>query len=512
MSETAPHAPITSVCILGGGTAGWMTAAGLSSKLPGVRITLVESEQIGTVGVGEATLPHIRFFNQAIGIDEAEFMRATNATFKLGIEFRDWGRLGESYIHPFGSFGQPLGDTDFHQVWNALRLEGDSQSLFDHSYPVVAAREGRFHMPHEDHTRVESTFGYAYQFDSGLYAKFLRGFAEERGVTRIEGKVEDVDRDPETGRVTRLRLEDGREVGGELFIDCSGFRGLLIEQTLEAGYEDWREWLPADRAVAVASEVGEEILPFTRATAREAGWQWRIPLQHRTGNGYVYVSDFISDNAAEASLLGALDTPQRGEPKRLRFATGKRRKLWDSNVVAIGLSGGFLEPLESTSIHLIQHGITLLLELFPDMGFAESDRDEYNASMDLEFERIRDFLLLHYVATERDDTPLWRHFRNLELPESLQEKMEAWRRRGHVPTYEDGVFLPPSWIAVFAGQGVWPDGVDPRVRRHSLAELRSHAEGNARGIRKAVAGAPRHLDTIAATLSAKTASPLALSF
>jgi len=491
-------APIKSICILGGGTAGWMTAAALAFKFQNsdIDITLVESEQIGTVGVGEATLPHIRFFNQTIGIDEAEFMRATNATFKLGIEFCDWGRLGDHYIHPFGEFGQPVDGVDFHHVWNRLRRAGSNTPLDDFSYPIVAARNGKFHHPATDLFKIESTFGYAYQFDSILYAKFLRKFAEERGIIRIEGKVVDTTQDANTGHVTSLTLESGETVSAELFIDCSGFRGLLIEQCLETGYQDWSEWLPCNRAVAVPSATVGAIPPYTRATARTAGWQWRIPLQHRTGNGHVYCSEFISDNEATAQLLSHVEGDLLADPKQLYFKTGRRNLFWNKNVISIGLSAGFLEPLESTSIHFIQEGITALLELFPDTSFAQSDKDEYNEKMALNFERVRDFLLLHYVATERDDSAMWRHFRSLTLPGSLQDKINAWTHRGHVPSYEFSVFLPPSWIAVFAGQRILPNAEDPRLGRTSEDGLRGDTQQLRSAIDAAVSRAPGHMDYV----------------
>ena len=483
---------------MGGGTAGWMTAAGLAAKLPNAAVTLVESEAIGTVGVGEATLPHIRFFNNTLGIDEATFMRATRATFKLGIEFVDWGRLGQSYIHPFGDFGEPALGTDFHQVWNARRLADPSTpSLFEHSYPVMAARRGRFHHPHPDPERIESTFGYAYQFDSGRYARFLRQFAESRGVTRVEGRVVDVAQDAESGHVRHVQLEDGREVAADLFVDCSGFRGVLIEGALEAGYQDWSEWLPCDRAFAVATDTVGPVMPFTRATAREAGWQWRIPLQHRTGNGHVYSSRFTDDDTARDRLMSTVAGRPHGEPRQLRFTTGRRNTFWDKNVVAIGLSAGFLEPLESTSIHLIQVGITALLELFPDSGFASSDRDEYNARMSVDYRRVRDFLLLHYVATERDDTEMWRYFRNLELPDSLREIMEAWTHRGRVPDIENSLFLPPSWVAVFAGQNMLPHAATPGLRTLPPAALVKATADIHQSIDAATSRAPDHMDYIA---------------
>jgi len=445
---------IDKICILGGGTAGWMTAAGLAQKLNplGIEITLIESEQIGTVGVGEATLPHIRFFNNTLGINEAEFMRETKATFKMGIEFCDWGKLGDRYIHPFGDFGHAINDVEFYHYWNKLRLSGDTSRLDDYSFPIIASELGRFRFPDKDLSKIESTFGYAYQFDSSLYAKFLRRHAENNGVTRIEGKVVDVKTSDLDGSIEALRLETGHKLAADLFIDCSGFRGILIEKTLSSGYEDWSEWLPCNRAVAIPTTSSGTLLPFTRATARKAGWQWRIPLQHRTGNGLVYWNEHITDDDAHKLLLENLDGKPLADPNQLYFKTGKRKAFWNKNVVAIGLSAGFLEPLESTSIYLIQEGITALLELFPDKTMPETDRAEYNARMDLYYERVRDFLLLHYVATERNDSEMWRYFTNMTLPDSLQEKIEAWQERGHIIRYEFGAFLPPSWVAVMMGQ------------------------------------------------------------
>ncbi|MBC6403320.1 MAG: tryptophan 7-halogenase [Hyphomonadaceae bacterium] len=489
---------IQHICILGGGTAGWMTAAALSHKLQksGISIGLVESEQIGTVGVGEATLPHIRYFNRALGINEAEFMKATNATFKLGIEFCDWGRVGDSYIHPFGDFGKPVRNIEFYHYWNRLRLSGHDVGLDEYSYAVMAAEHGKFHLPDSDTKKIESTFSYAYQFDSSLYADFLRAFAEHRGVKRTEGRVIEVQQDNATGHITRLKLDSGEYIAGDLFIDCSGFRGLLIEQKLSAGYEDWSEWLPCNRAIAVPCEASGKPLPYTRATARKVGWQWRIPLQHRTGNGYVYCSEFVSDDVARETLLGSLEGNILAEPNRLYFKTGRRKKFWDKNVVAVGLSAGFLEPLESTSIHLIQEGITALVELFPNGHANDLDMEEYNLRMELQFERVRDFLLLHYVATQRDDSDMWRYFRNMSLPDSLRSKIEAWLSRGLVPAYERGVFLPPSWIAVFTGQNLLPRGYDPRANLLSRSRISDMAHILRRTVRETISRAPDHSDFI----------------
>jgi len=482
------------IVIIGGGTAGWMSAAGLSSMMAGLglEITLIESEAIGVVGVGEATLPHIKFFNETIGINEAEFMAATSATFKLGIEFVDWGRLGDSYIHPFGEFGLSNAGIAFHQYYSKMKsLEGIG-SLQDYSLPILACRQGKFEPPSGDPRSVKSTYRYAYQFDAIKYAPFLRRHAEARGVSRIEGKVTDVELDKESGHILSVRLESGQEVDGDLFIDCTGFYGLLIEKALNTGYDKWTKWLPVDRAVAVPCESAGSLLPYTRATADKAGWRWRIPLQHRTGNGHVYASDFISDEAAEKSLINNLEGAMLSQPRRLSFTTGKRRKLWHKNCVAIGLSGGFLEPLESTSIYLIQEGITKLIELFPRGKDVQIDRREYNRLMDLEFERVRDFLILHYHATERDDTPFWNHMRTLKVPDSLAEKMELFRIRGRVAKYDLGLFLEPSWVAVYMGQNFMPQDYDRRVDLLPQDNITAHMQGLKQLIAKTAAHMPDH--------------------
>ena len=488
---------ISEIAIIGGGTAGWMTAAALSHKLAGTgaKIRLIESAEIGTVGVGEATLPHIRFFNQTLGIDEATLMAKTSATFKLGIEFVGWGKPGERYIHPFGDYGEHIGPAAFHHYWTRLRKSGAAGKLDDYSYPVRAAEAGRFMLPDPDPSSIQSTFSYAFQFDAGQYAAFLSEFAQGKGVERVEGKIVSASSDSESGHISSVILEDGTEIRAQLFVDCSGFRGLLIEQELEAGYEDWSNYLPSNRAVAVPCKASDPIGPYTRATAKTAGWQWRIPLQHRIGNGMVYCSDYISDDEATAELLGSLEGDPIADPKQLYFKTGKRRKLWDKNVVAIGLSGGFLEPLESTSIHLIQSGITALIELFPDLGFNDADQREYNRVMDLEFERIRDFLVLHYVANQREE-PYWKALREMEWPESLKEKIAAFRARGIIPEYAHGLFLPASWLAVFAGQNILPENYDPRANSMSDEELIARAEMLRVKVANAVEKTGSHMDFI----------------
>jgi len=457
-----------------------------------LKIELVESEAIGTVGVGEATVPHIRFFNDRIGVDERAFMLKTAATFKLGIEFRDWGRIGDSYVHPFGDFGRPVGGVKFHQLWRRLQDSGAPGSIFDYSLPVRLATQGRFAKPSTETGAMGATYSYAYQFDASLYAAYLRELSVSRGVTRHEGRITQVVQDPISGFVQSVALEDGRRLEADLFIDCSGFRGLLIEETLKSGYEDWSQWLPCDRAWAAPCAAAEPGGAYTRATAREAGWQWRIPLQHRVGNGYVFSTRFTDEDAARALLLRNLESPPLAEPKMLRFTTGVRRKSWNRNVVAIGLSSGFLEPLESTSIHLIQLAITYLIELMPDLSFRPEDEAEYNRMMGREFEVIRDFLILHYHATERDDTPFWRYCRTMEIPPSLRAKMDLFRERGVVVTYNQGFFLEPSWVAVYLGQGVVPRDFDPLAARLGDRQLAEMFDGVKREVGEAAARTPSH--------------------
>lgn len=454
-------------------------------------IQLVESAEIGIVGVGEATVPHIRFFNQTLGLDEADFMRKTHATFKLGIEFVDWARLGDSYIHPFGDYGRPFNGVKFHHCWNRLRLAGDAEQIDEYSLPIQAAKAARFAPPAEDPGSLLAGFGYAFQFDATLFAPYLREWSEKRGVRRTEGRVVDVTLRGEDGFIESLKLASGEEIAGDLFIDCSGFFGLLIEKHLKTGYEDWTHWLPCDRAVAVPCESYGELLPYTRATARTAGWQWRIPLQHRTGNGHVYSSRFVSDDEAAHTLMSNLDGKALAEPRLLKFVTGRRKKTWNRNCVAVGLSGGFVEPLESTSIYLIQAAITHLIELFPDRHFDAVNLNEYNRVMDIEFERVRDFIVLHYHATERDDTPLWNYVRNMPIPDSLAHKMELFRERGVVVNYKLGLFYEPSWVAVYLGQRILPKRFDPLLDDTPLEDLRAHL----RAVRGAVSAAAQSMPT-----------------
>lgn len=456
--------PIGRVVIVGGGTAGWMTAAAASRFLDDGRrtITLIESDAIGTVGVGEATIPPIRGFNARLGIEEAEFLHETGGTPKLGIEFVNWGERGEAYIHPFGTFGRDIEGLNFHQLWLKLRDEAGIGGIEDYAISIQAARAKRFAPPSPDPRSPLSGLEYAYHFDAGLYAAFLRRRAEAQGTIRIEGRIVHVDRD-DRGHVAAVRLEGDRRVEGDLFIDCSGFRSLLLGEAMGVGFEDWSHWLPCDRAIAVPTERTLPLLPYTRAIAHDAGWQWRIPLQHRTGNGHVYASAFTTDEDAERVLRAHLDAAPTAEPRRLSFKAGRRARMWEGNVVALGLSAGFLEPLESTSIHLIQDGISKLFGLFPDMRFTDVERDEFNRLMGNQYEAIRDFIILHYCATQRDDTPFWRHVRTMALPDTLTRKIALFREKGRIFRYDDELFTVPSWVAVMLGQGIMPDGYDPIV-------------------------------------------------
>ncbi|MEN3748419.1 tryptophan halogenase family protein [Sphingomonas sp. HF-S3] len=481
--------PISRVVIVGGGTAGWMAAAAASRFLDdGQRtITLVESDAIGTVGVGEATIPPIRGFNARLGIDEAEFLRETGGTAKLGIEFVNWGNRGERYIHPFGTHGRDIQGLNFHQLWLRLQGEPGIGEIEDYSMSAVAARAARFAPPVADPRSPLSRIEYAYHFDAGLYAAFLRRRAEAQGARRIEGRIIGVEQD-ERGHVSAVRLEGDRRVEGDLFIDCSGFRSLLLGETMGVAFEDWSHWLPCDRAIAVPTERTRPLLPYTRATAHDAGWQWRIPLQHRTGNGHVYSSAFVSDDDAERVLMANLDAPATADPRRLSFKAGRRERMWSGNVVALGLAGGFLEPLESTSIHLIQDGISKLFALFPDMRFTDIERNEFNRLMGNQYAAIRDFIILHYCATQRDDTPFWDHVRTMALPDTLAHKIALFREKGRVFRYDDELFSIPSWVAVMLGQGIVPTGYDPVVDAldadRVAAELRQMRAGYAAAAQK----------------------------
>jgi len=472
MSDTQ-HAPLKNIVILGGGSAGWMAAAAFSSLLsPDVtRITLIESDQIGTVGVGEATIPDMINFNRMLGINEAEFLKATNGTFKLGIEFKDWGKLGDSYIHPFGSIGVDMQGIDFHHYWLHNRSSGNSAPLQNYSMCAVAAENGKFTLPDPNPRSPLSHLRYAYHIDATAYARYLRDYAEKRGVTRVEGKVTRVDQQNETGDITTLTLENGQTITGDFFFDCTGFRSLLTEKVLDVPFEDWSHWLPCDSAQTVATERVGSLIPYTKATAKTAGWQWRIPTQHRTGNGHIYSSKFMDDAEAKDILMAGLDSKPLGEPRKISFKTGCRETLWNKNCIALGLSAGFLEPLESTSLFLIQQGVSRFISLFPSADVSDVVRTEYNKQMRKEFHQVRDFIILHYVATERDDSPFWNYCRTMDIPESLKSKMALFDKAGRIFRYDDELFSKESWIAVFLGQNVIPDVTDPIVAALPTAQV-----------------------------------------
>ncbi|MBV8688010.1 MAG: tryptophan 7-halogenase [Alphaproteobacteria bacterium] len=471
---------IREIVIVGGGTAGWMAAAAFSRLLDReVGIALVESDEIGTVGVGEATIPPLVAFNNMVGIDEDEFLAATQGTFKLGIEFVDWGDVGERYFHPFGPHGQDFRGVHFHQLY--LR-EGRRRTLPDISEWSMSGRAaslGRFARPGPDARLPLSQLAYAFHFDAGLYARFLRGRAERDGVKRHEGRIVETELDAESGHVRSVSLADGRRVAGDLFIDCSGFRALLLEEKLATGYEDWSRWLPCDRAVAVPTALPGPPEPFTRATARASGWQWRIPLQHRMGNGLVYAGAYLDKAAAERLLLSHLEAEPLAEPRHLAFTAGRRRLAWNRNVVSLGLSSGFVEPLESTSIHLIQSGIAKLLALFPDRRFDPVERDEYNRQMREVYEDVRDFVILHYKATRRSDSDFWAYCRSMDIPHTLAARLDLWRSKGRVFREGHELFGTASWVAVLLGQGVVPrepepaaDALDPTMIADALDKMR----------------------------------------
>jgi len=490
---------IDTIVIVGGGTSGWMTAAALSKVLQGkYTIKVVESDEIGTIGVGEATIPMIQLFNKVLEIDEHEFLRQTQGTYKLAIEFVNWGRLGERYMHGFGVFGQDLWTVGFDQYWQRLHQQGKALDLEAYSINRMAALANKF-MPAQPELGNSplADIKHAFHFDASLYAQFLRRYSEARGVQRFEGRIVDVLLRGSNGHVDSLQLDDGTRVAGELFIDCSGFRGLLIEQALKTGYEDWTHWLPCDRAVAVPCEPAAELLPYTRSTARQAGWQWRIPLQHRIGNGHVFCSQFISEDEATAVLMANLDAPALAAPRTLRFTTGMRKQAWNKNVVAIGLAGGFMEPLESTSIHLVQTAIARLLTFFPDRGFSTTDIDEYNRQSRNEYERIRDFIILHYHLNQRDDAPFWQQCREMAIPDTLQRKIDLYRQRGRIVREGNELFSEVGWLQVMHGQGLRAQGHHPLASLLPEAEVAEYLANVSGVIGQCLQVMPGHADYIA---------------
>ena len=493
---------IRKIVIVGGGTAGWMAAAPLAQMLKRngsktCEITLIESPDIGTIGVGEATLPTIRFYNHALGLDGADFVKKTQATFKLGIEFKDWGHLGHRFFHGFGDFGPRIENRSPYMHWLRLKREGQIEPYEDWSTSTVMARNNRFTPPQGDNPSAANAFSYAFHFDAGLYAAYLRDYAMQRGAARIQGTIVDVELRPEDGFVAAVKLGDGRRIEGDLFIDCSGFRGLLIEGAMKAGYDDWSAMLPCNSALAVPCAKVDKLTPFTTSTAKTSGWQWRIPLQHRTGNGHVYCNHFSTDEEAARVLLEGLDGKALDDPRQLRFTTGRRRKAWVKNVVALGLAAGFVEPLESTSIQLIMTGVGMLIQHFPERDFHPSLADEFNRRTLQQYESIRDFIVLHYKLTRRTDSEFWKYCAAMPIPEALQHQIELFRSCGRVVVYDPDSFTEPSWVAILLGLGAMPKTYDPFVDNIDLAQLRTHFTRLRTAIAGTVSGMPDHTDYIA---------------
>lgn len=482
---------IKKVVIAGGGTAGWIAASALAKQLGEILdITLIESEEIGTVGVGEASIPPMRVFHKLLRIDEQEFMRATSATFKLGILFENWGNIGEKYIHSFGKTGKETWMAEFHHFWLRAHEQGFGAEFGDYCYELQAAKSNKFA------TSPESSINYAYHLDATRYAGYLRKISESNGAKRVEGKISQVVQNPETGFIEALKLESGQIIEGDLFIDCTGFRGLLIEQALHTGYDDWSHWLPCDSAVAVQTESTGPAVPYVRSIARDSGWQWQIPLQHRVGNGLVYCSRYLSDDAARQQLLDNLDSKPLTEPRLIKFRTGRRRKVWNKNCVALGLASGFIEPLESTSIHLVMMGVTRLMQLFPFGGVTQSLIDQYNKQSLLELERIRDFIVLHYKVTQREDSPFWRQCKNMEIPETLAHRIEIFREYAQVFQEDSELFRVDSWTQVMLGQGLMPRQYHQVASIMSNEQLRTFMENFELSIRDSVNKLPTHQDFI----------------
>ncbi|MFT4074419.1 MAG: tryptophan 7-halogenase [Asticcacaulis sp.] len=497
---------IRKVVIVGGGSAGWMTAAALTKVLgtQNYDITLIESKDIGTVGVGEASIPQMALFNRVLGVGEDEFMSETNGTIKLGIHFVNWRNVGVEYFHPFGLYGVDMDGINFMHFWQRDVTLGGTRDYTVYNSESMAAMQNRFDRPRATDTNALPRVNYAYQFDATLYANFLRRHAEKRGLVRQEGKIVKVNQDAASGYVTSVQLESGQVVGGDLFIDCSGFRGLLIEQALHSGYEDWSKWLPCNRAVAVPYANPEgPITPYTRATAREAGWEWRIPLQTRIGGGYVFCDAYLSEDEAREKFISRIAGAALAEPAILKFVGGHRRQMWNRNVVSIGLAAGFLEPLESTSIHLGQAGIAKLLALFPKRGFNQAVIDQFNREMLAEYVNVRDFLIAHYKTTEREDTPFWKYCKYMDIPDSLAARLEVFRTQGQCMVQEYEIFKEVSWFAVLLGQGLHPEDYHPVADVISEDELKLRLSRIRAGVKKRVDGLMSHDDFLKANCPAR---------
>lgn len=489
---------ISSVVIVGGGTAGWMTAASLShafSHLP-ISFTLIESSEIGTIGVGEATIPTIREFYQSLGISDVEIMRATNATCKLGIEFKDWHSIGSSFFHPFALYGQAVRGLPFHHYWMKLRQAGYTADISEFSLGVMLAQNGKFTFPSENPPSSMSVFDWALHFDASLFATFLREFSVKKGVHRIDDKVIGVNLRAQDGFIESVTLEKNQTISADLFIDCSGFQGLLIEDALKTGYEDWSQWLLCDRAVAAQSEALENPLPYTISTAESAGWRWKIPLQHRAGNGHVYSSNHLSDDQAIEVLCKHIKGKLLNDPRVIKFTPGRRNKAWNKNCIAVGLSSGFLEPLESTSIALIELAIEKIKLFFPDKDFNEDVIQEFNDRTRIEYERVRDFVIFHYKATARIDSEFWNYCRNMPVPAELDYKNRLFKARGHLVKYPYEIFQQPSWIAIYRGYDYFPETYDSLADYFDNDYLTSVFDEMRKSVRDTVKQAPTHAEFI----------------
>jgi tryptophan halogenase len=493
---------ISKIAIIGGGTSGWLAASMLCQHLKRelTEIELIESDELGTIGVGESTVPPFVGLIHRLGIDENDFLRATDGTYKLGIKFVGWHQRSDSYFHPFGVIGKPIGTHDFYQCWLKARAQGDTSALQDFSPCNVMAEQGRFFHPAKARNTPIGGANYALHVDALLVAKYLRGYSEARGLKRTEGKVVGVTR-RENGFLDSVTLESGARVHADFFIDCTGFKAVLIGKTLGVESHDWSSYLPCDRAVACKTENKGALVPYTRASAQAAGWTWRIPLQHRVGNGYVYSSQFASDAAARATLLRSLDSACIEEPRVIPYTTGHRKQFWKLNCLSLGLSSGFIEPLEATSIHLIARGMDFFLRYFPDRDCDPALVREYNRRMVADFEEVRDFIVLHYSATARDDTPFWQHCRNLPLPDTLRERIELFRAHGAMREGVDELFRASSWQSVFEGMGIRPASPNPRVENLDYAQI----EQTLRNAKAAIAGMVEHLPTHEQFLRAQTA-------
>ena len=497
MNSATPTDPLTRgdgvhrVVIAGGGTAGWMAAAALARLIgKNLEITLIESDAIPTIGVGEATIPTILTINRLLQIPEPDFLRAVQGTFKLGIQFENWRKTGHTYIHSFGETGQGCWAAGFHHFWLKGLECGLSRPYGDYCAELQAAEQGRFAV------LSKQKLNYAYHLDAGRYAACLRNLAEAHGAVRVEGKIASVTRDPDTGWIRNLRLESGQTVAGDLFLDCTGFRALLIEQTLKTGFDDWSHWLPCDSAQAVQLGSTQPAVPYTRSIARSAGWQWKIPLQHRVGSGLVYCADFMPDDRAADTLLSNVEGERLIEPRLIKYRTGQRKRYWNGNCIAVGLSSGFVEPLESTSIHLIQNSILWLLLMFPHQGITEPLVAEYNAVLKREAANIRDFIVMHYHLTERDDSEFWNYCRTMSIPDSLRHRLELFRASGRVFKPQDDVFAENSWVQVMMGQGIVPRQYHPIVDMMSEAELGAFLRGHRDQARQLVSRLPPHSEFV----------------